>query len=279
MTLNEQVKILDHKILANKAQYDLDRQAAKISALSIGELEKYEYLTGEDLGYKPDIVQKAKFEYSALGQVYSKRLNVDERKEGLLKRLKNIEGKNEQQLQAIRDQEEKQLDLIGRINTEKNGIYDKGNKEAVKVVNKSNKVSRENRNKNFVCAHSNGTQYDFNQYRDLNQYENDIYNGELSINDAKNEQNNVAILINELKNYGPTNPKKVKSRQEVLGNANRPYAIRNDIINGFKNKIFTTKQAGTKDISKSKSEESDITDMPELENEKSTKQKKTVKKI
>ena len=72
MTITEQVKILDDKILANKAQYDLDRQTAKISALSSGNLEKYEYLTGEDLGYKPDVVQKAKFEYSPLGQVFIK---------------------------------------------------------------------------------------------------------------------------------------------------------------------------------------------------------------
>ena len=42
MTLTEQVKILDDKIRANKVQYDLERQAAKISALSSGELEKYE---------------------------------------------------------------------------------------------------------------------------------------------------------------------------------------------------------------------------------------------
>ena len=60
MTLTEQVKILDDKIKTNKAQYDLNREAAKISALSSGELEKYEYLTGEDLRYKPDVIQKAK---------------------------------------------------------------------------------------------------------------------------------------------------------------------------------------------------------------------------
>ena len=48
MTLTEQVTILDDKIKANKAQSDLDREAAKISALSSGELEKYENLTGED---------------------------------------------------------------------------------------------------------------------------------------------------------------------------------------------------------------------------------------
>ena len=43
MTLTEQVKILDDKIKSSKAQYDLDREAAKISALSGGELEKCEY--------------------------------------------------------------------------------------------------------------------------------------------------------------------------------------------------------------------------------------------
>ena len=64
MTINEQIKILDDKIRSNKAQYDLDKQNPKISVLSSGESDKYEYLTGEDLGYKPDVVQKAKFEYS-----------------------------------------------------------------------------------------------------------------------------------------------------------------------------------------------------------------------
>ena len=72
MILTEQGKILDDKIKANKAQYDLDREAAKISALSSGKIEKYEYLTGKDLGYKPDLVQKTKFEYSPLGKVFNK---------------------------------------------------------------------------------------------------------------------------------------------------------------------------------------------------------------
>ena len=66
MTLTEQVKILDDKIKANKAQFELDREIAKISALSIGKLEKYEYLTSEDLGYKAEVIQKAKFEYSPI---------------------------------------------------------------------------------------------------------------------------------------------------------------------------------------------------------------------
>ena len=112
MTLNEQVKILDDTIKANKAQYDLEREADKISALSSGELEKYEYLTGEDLGYKPDVIQKTKSEYSPLGKVFNKGLDESDKKEGLLERLKNIEGKNKDQLDAIKGRREKQLDAI-----------------------------------------------------------------------------------------------------------------------------------------------------------------------
>ena len=80
MTLTEQVN--DDKIKANNAQYDLDREAAKISALSSGKLEKYEYLAGEGLGYKQDVIQKAKFEYSPLAKVFNKGPDESDKKEG-----------------------------------------------------------------------------------------------------------------------------------------------------------------------------------------------------
>ena len=79
MTIKEQVKILDDKIIANKAQYDLYKKTAKLSGLSSGNVDKYEYLTGENLGYKPDVVEKTKFEYSPLGQVFNKGLIVNEK--------------------------------------------------------------------------------------------------------------------------------------------------------------------------------------------------------
>ena len=74
MTITDQINILNKKILQNEAQYDLDRKADKISALSSNNLEKYEYLTGEDLGLKPSTVEKAKFEYSPLGAVLSNKV-------------------------------------------------------------------------------------------------------------------------------------------------------------------------------------------------------------
>ena len=93
--------------MQNEAQYDLGRKVAEISALSSNNLGKYEYLTGEDLGLKPSTVEQAKFEYSPLGKIFNKGLDKDDKKEGLFKRLENIKDKNEEQLQAIKDQGEK----------------------------------------------------------------------------------------------------------------------------------------------------------------------------
>ena len=92
MTITDQIKILDRKIMQNEAQYDLDRKAAKISALSFNNLD-YEYLTGEDLDLKPSTVEQARFEYSPLGKVFNRGLKEEDKKEGLLKILKNIKEK------------------------------------------------------------------------------------------------------------------------------------------------------------------------------------------
>ena len=112
MTVTDQIKILGRKIKQNEAQYDLDRKAAKISALSSGNLDKYEYLIGEDLNYKPSTVEQVKFDYSPLSKFFNRGLKEEVKKEGLLKRLKNIVGKNEEQLKAIKDQGKKQLKVL-----------------------------------------------------------------------------------------------------------------------------------------------------------------------
>ena len=100
MTVTDQIKILDRKIMQNEAQYDLDRKAAKISALSSNNLDKYEYLTGEDLGLKPSTIEQTKFEYSPLGKIFNKGLDKVDQEEGLLKRLKYIGDKNKELLKA-----------------------------------------------------------------------------------------------------------------------------------------------------------------------------------
>ena len=73
MTINDQIK--DEKL-----QYDIDREAAKTSALTSGKIHKYEYLTGEDilLSNQQQIIEQAKFTYSPLGKAFEKQIKTIE---------------------------------------------------------------------------------------------------------------------------------------------------------------------------------------------------------
>ena len=93
MTVTDKIKILNRKIMQNEAQYDLDKKTAQISASSSNNLDKYEYLTGKDLGCKPSVIEKAKFEYSPLGKILNRGLDKDDQKEGLFKRLKKLKAR------------------------------------------------------------------------------------------------------------------------------------------------------------------------------------------
>ena len=94
MTVTDQINILNRKIKQNGSQYYLDIKTAEISALSSNNLDKYELLTV----IKPSTVEKAKFEHSPLGKIFNKGLSEDDNKEGILKKLKHIEYKNEELL-------------------------------------------------------------------------------------------------------------------------------------------------------------------------------------
>ena len=85
MTIEDQIK--DEKL-----QYDINREAAKISALSSGKLDKYEYLTGEKIlpSNQKQIIQQAKFNYSPLGKAFEKQ-------------VKTIKDQGEKQVKAIQD--------------------------------------------------------------------------------------------------------------------------------------------------------------------------------
>ena len=109
MTITDQIKILDRKIMQNEAQYDLDRKAAKISALSSNNFDKYEYLTGEDLGLKPSTIEQTKFEYSPFGKIFNKGLDKDNKKEGFFKRLENIKDTSLTHLQAIKKRSRRKI--------------------------------------------------------------------------------------------------------------------------------------------------------------------------
>ena len=93
MTHKEQNKILDDKIESNVNQYKVDRLNAEISAVSSGDLSKYEFLTKKDLKYKPNALDKARFEFSQLGKTFSTGLDKTAQgyqEEGIMKILKDI---------------------------------------------------------------------------------------------------------------------------------------------------------------------------------------------
>ena len=165
MTITDQIKILNRKIMQNEAQCDLDRKTAKISAFFSINLDKYEYLTGEDLGSKTSTVKKAKFEYSPLGKVFTRGLKKEEnKKEGLFKRLKNIEDKNKEQLKAIEDHGKKQLDTDSKslmsisyfrqLSTKAKELFEK-----IKI--EKNDIDPEK----FVSAKTDGTIFNFNEFK------------------------------------------------------------------------------------------------------------------
>ena len=168
MTITDQIKILHKKIMQNEAQYDLDRKAAKISALSSNNLDKYEYLTGEDLGLKPRTIEQAKFEYSPLGKIFKKGLDKENQKEGFFKRLEHIKDKNEKQLQAIKDQGEKQLKKLKNIDKSKMlkaiSEISKKNNEANKLLSEFEKIDKKIDEAELVCTKTDGSKCDFNHF-------------------------------------------------------------------------------------------------------------------
>ena len=198
MTINAQIKILDNKIRSNQAQYDLDRQNAKISELSSGELDKYKYLTGEDLGYKSDVAQKANLEYSPLGQIFNKGLDTSEKQVGLLKRLikkiKNIEDKTDIQLEENKDSQ------LG-IKSIGYAIKEELSQEAKNMLEKLNNQEKSINYRMLGFTEGSKVDYDFTNFSSLRELFKAIYYGEILIAGAEREQNAFNDELKKLERY------------------------------------------------------------------------------
>ena len=119
MTINDQIR--DEKL-----QYDINREAAKISALSSGKIYKYEYLTGEDIlpSNQQQIIEQAKFTYSPLGKAFEKQVKTIEDQaqkqvDAFEKQIKTIEDQGQKQVQALKDLKPK---AINDKSEEKNSL-------------------------------------------------------------------------------------------------------------------------------------------------------------
>ena len=190
MTVIDPIKILDRKFMQNEAWYDLDRKAAKISALSSNNLDKYEYLTGEDLGLKPSSIEQTKFEYSPLGKIFNKGLDKDDQKEGLFKRLKNIEDKNEELLKA-KNKTENIKEITDFVDQPLN-LWAKELIEEIRVIQKDVDYRKLN------IRGGNNTDYDFRNYRTIKELFRDLYYKKITLDDAEANQIQIDTVLYHL---------------------------------------------------------------------------------
>ena len=183
MTIEDQVK--DEKL-----QYDINREAAKISALSSGKIDKYEHLTGEKIlpSNQQQIIEQAKFTYSLLGKAFEKQ-------------TKAIEDKGEKQIKAIQGHRKQ---LIGNddyknkllISKEREVFKDIYNKRLDKLEELNKKIDYDNLK---YVVQSSGDEYSFNKIEDPIALLNDIKKGKISVEEAKEKQKNYYNYLNTIR--------------------------------------------------------------------------------
>ena len=194
----------------------------------------------------------------------------------MFKRLKNIESKNE-------DQSKKELDAIKKINISSKplktiGFFSTLSDDAKKLmVNKHDWLD----DAQLVCTKTDGiTKYDFSNFTFPSKFASKIYNKNLTLQKAEDNQQVLEILINNLNNdSNPRNPIKIKEREDALNSAKKLF-IRENIIRAFKKGIFPyiDRFKVDEETDKEVDEEIDTTDMSDLENEESAAKKKEINK-
>ena len=214
MTRKEQNKILDAKIESNVNQYKVDRLNAEISAFSSGDLNKYEFLKRIDLNYKPNALDKARFEFSPLGKTFS--MGFDKtaqgyQEEGIIKLLKDIRNglaggiitraprRSDDDDDDDDDDEQKRLSkLLGELRTNEDN-------EEFKNEPKEDKLDK------FV---NNMPDLETEEEEILNKFEEDEINK--TFEDKENRLNKLNNNVKKIKDYIKENNNKLNTRKYKL---------------------------------------------------------------
>ena len=213
MTINDQIR--DEKL-----QYYINREAAKISALSSGKIQKYEYLTDEDIlpSNQQQIIEQAKFTYSPLGKAFEK------------------------QIKTIEDQGKKQVDALENLKPkeETKPIEDKSNNQSKatiifnELINKRKKIMSElhdsvdydNLKFDYVGLTNDVSFYEYKNYKELF---NAIKSNQIKFIEVNNKQNE---FLNKPSNIKIS--KKTPERKEVINNLGKFYNSSNEVLNFFR---------------------------------------------
>ena len=151
-----------------------------------------------------------------MDKIFNKGFNKDEdKKEGLLKRLKNIEDKNKERLKEVEDHQKKQLDTDSK-SLKSVSYFSQLNTKAKELFEKIKKEKNEVDAETFVCVKTDVTVFNFNKFKNSIDLASKIYRNKNLLKDAENEQYNIKILLYKLRNYNPTKPKNKKAKKETL---------------------------------------------------------------
>ena len=217
---------IDDQIRDEKLQYDINREVAKISALSSGKIHKYEYITGEDVipSNKQQIVEQVKFSYSPLGKAFEKQTKIIEDQVNALNTFKS-------------DNKLTIEDIIPKSAL----INDESKKELDKIEKIEKSIDREK-----LVYNASDYTYDFRNFRTIRTFGRDIYEGKISLEEADDDLSN---LIDETKIFKqktrPQNNNKKQEKEIVLENLHKFYNAREMVLYGFKSKIFSIKSKGS----------------------------------
>ena len=196
MTINDQIR--DEKL-----QYDINREAAKISALSSGKIHKYEYLTGEDIlpSNQQQIIGQAKFTYSPLGKAFEKQ-------------IKTIEDQGKKQVEALNTlKSNNQLTIEDVIPNDA-----LNNNEAKKELDKIKEIER-NVDREKLIFETNEYTYSFKNFQTIKTFGRDIYEGKITIKEADEYQRDLLVEIRSFrKNTKPRSQEKKQEKEIVLEN-------------------------------------------------------------
>ena len=214
MTINDQIR--DEKL-----QYDINREAAKISALSSGKIHKYEYLAGEDIlpSNQQQIIEQARFTYSPLGKAFEK------------------------QIKTIEDQGKKQVDALENLKPkeETKPIEDKSNNQskATIIFNELINKRKELMSELYDSVDYNNLKFEyagptkdvsFYEYKDSKELFNAIKDNQTDFDDAVKRQNET---LNKLSNIKIV--RKSTKQKETINNLDKFYISREEVINFFRN--------------------------------------------
>ena len=226
MTIEDQIK--DEKL-----QYDINREAAKISALSSGKLDKYEYLTGEEILplNQQQIIQQAKFNHSSLGKAIEKQ-------------IKTIKDQGEKQvvaLESLKPPDKKLPPIKDFISVEDL------NPEIINEIKRTEEIEKKVDRNTMVYKGTNKT-YDFRNFKTIRAFRNEIRNNVISLDTANIEQTSLlSYIIDFTKKTKPRNPAQKNLRADVLDCVTSLVQGREMVINAFKSEIFHVSKESQED--------------------------------